>query len=38
MTAHALEPQAFGALFASRDRAEGLAAFVEKREPKFEGR
>jgi enoyl-CoA hydratase len=36
--AHALEQQAFSALFASADRAEGLAAFVEKREPRFGGR
>jgi enoyl-CoA hydratase len=36
--AHALEQQAFSALFASQDRDEGLAAFVEKREPRFQGR
>ena len=36
--AHALEQQAFGALFASQDRDEGLAAFVEKREPRFGGK
>ncbi len=36
--AHALEQQAFSALFASADRDEGLAAFVEKREPRFGGR
>ena len=36
--AHALEQQAFAGLFASGDRAEGLAAFVEKREPRFEGK
>jgi enoyl-CoA hydratase len=35
--AHVLEQQAFGALFASQDRDEGLAAFVEKREPRFRG-
>jgi enoyl-CoA hydratase len=36
--AHALEQQAFSALFASQDRDEGLAAFVEKREPRFRGK
>jgi enoyl-CoA hydratase len=36
--AHALEQQAFSALFASQDRDEGLAAFVEKREPRFDRR
>ncbi len=35
--AHALEQQAFSALFASQDRDEGLAAFVEKRAPRFRG-
>ena len=33
--AHALEQAAFGGLFATRDRDEGLAAFLEKRDPKF---
>ena len=37
-TANALEQQAFGVVFASTDRAEGMDAFLEKREPKFEGR
>ncbi len=36
--ASALEQAAFGGLFATRDRDEGLAAFLEKRDPKFEGR
>jgi enoyl-CoA hydratase len=36
-TANALEQTAFGLSFATRDREEGMAAFVEKREPKFEG-
>jgi enoyl-CoA hydratase len=34
----AAESDAFGELFASADAKEGLAAFVEKREPQFEGR
>lgn len=37
-TAHALETAAFGAVFASRDREEGMEAFLAKRPPKFEGR
>ena len=37
-TAHALESAAFGAVFASRDREEGMDAFLEKRAAKFEGR
>ncbi len=37
-TAHALEQRAFGLVFATQDRVEGIAAFVEKRDAKFEGR
>lgn len=37
-TAHVLEEQAFGLVFASEDRVEGTTAFVEKREPAFKGR
>jgi enoyl-CoA hydratase len=37
-TAHALEQQAFGLSFATEDRAEGMDAFLAKRDPKFEGR
>jgi enoyl-CoA hydratase len=37
-SAHALESAAFGLVFASRDREEGMDAFLEKRPPKFEGR
>jgi len=37
-TAHALEQEAFAACFATEDRAEGMAAFLEKRDPKFAGR
>jgi enoyl-CoA hydratase len=36
--AHALEQTAFGALFATEDKSEGLAAFLEKRDAKFSGR
>jgi enoyl-CoA hydratase len=36
--AHALEQAAFGALAASQDRNEGMDAFLEKRDPKFQGR
>ncbi|WP_409047565.1 enoyl-CoA hydratase-related protein [Microbacterium sp. HA-8] len=34
----AFEKQAFGALFATDDQKEGMAAFREKRAPRFEGR
>jgi enoyl-CoA hydratase len=37
-TAHALEQTAFGLVSASRDRAEGMDAFLAKRDPSFEGR
>jgi enoyl-CoA hydratase len=37
-TAHALEQTAFGLVSASRDRAEGMDAFLEKRDARFEGR
>jgi enoyl-CoA hydratase len=37
-TAHALEQQAFGLVFATDDRIEGTTAFVEKRDPTFKGR
>jgi enoyl-CoA hydratase len=33
--AHALEQKAFGLVFASKDRTEGIAAFLEKRAAKF---
>lgn len=33
-----LERKSFELLFASRDQKEGIAAFLEKRKPKFEGR
>lgn len=36
--AGALERVAFGLVFSTRDREEGMAAFLEKRDPEFEGR
>ena len=33
----AYEAQAFGLLFATRDQSEGMAAFIEKRDPEFGG-
>ena len=37
-TAHALEQQAFGLSFSTEDRAEGMDAFLAKRDPEFSGR
>ena len=37
-TALALERRAFELLFASEDQKEGMRAFLERREPLFEGR
>jgi enoyl-CoA hydratase len=37
-TAHALEQNAFGLVFATEDHAEGMDAFLAKRDPKFNGR
>jgi enoyl-CoA hydratase/carnithine racemase len=36
--AHALEQVAFGAIFATADRAEGMDAFLSKRAAKFSGK
>ena len=36
--AHALEQVAFATVFGSQDRIEGIGAFLEKRDAKFEGR
>ena len=36
--AHRLEQAAFGALFGTDDQSEGLAAFLQKRDPVFRGR
>jgi enoyl-CoA hydratase len=37
-TAHALEQKAFGLVFATQDRGEGMDAFLEKRDARFLGR
>jgi enoyl-CoA hydratase len=34
--AHVLEQKAFGLVFSTRDHSEGIAAFLEKRAPRFE--
>lgn len=36
-TAHVLEQNAFGLIFATEDHAEGMDAFLEKRDPTFSG-
>lgn len=36
--AHGLEQAAFGTIASTLDRAEGMDAFLEKRDPKFQGR
>jgi enoyl-CoA hydratase len=36
--AHVIEQVAFGLISASADRAEGMDAFLEKRDPSFENR
>ena len=35
--ANALETQSFAMLFGTKDRAEGMKAFIEKRKPSFSG-
>jgi enoyl-CoA hydratase/carnithine racemase len=37
-TGLALEAKAIQLLFASQDKHEGMAAFIEKRKPKFTGK
>ena len=36
-TAHSMEQSAFGLVFSSADRQEGMDAFLEKRDPNFRG-
>jgi len=36
--ANALEQNAFGLVFSTHDREEGMAAFLDKRDPEFKGR